>query len=231
LGLAALALGALAAFSVLGASGPAGAHAPHTGLEFHIGIDTNGDSADDCSTVGDSADFCSMPTGTMFVVSAYLDSLGDIPGYDGVTVWEDFAGVTAKGTMDSDTDPWPDCVLNGHFTGAGYTVVGCAIGIGAPSSTYTGKVTTATYTCTDDGTITMNHSVFTTSIVDSGFNAHAEAGPDVLTIICQAPSLGGVATYPAAGGDGTAWPIAGAAAISIALLVLGGWAWRLSRLR
>jgi hypothetical protein len=40
------------------------------------------------------------------------------------------------------------------------------------------------------------------------------------------PALGGVATYPPVGGDGTAWPVAGAAFAAMALVALSSFVWR-----
>ncbi len=208
-----------------GMANHARADQPHPGLQFHIGVDTNGDNVDDCSTVGNVPGFCGVPQGNTFVVNAYLDSKGTLPNYDGVTVWEDYTGVTSKGVTNSDADPWPDCALTGIVALPGYTAVGCAIGVGAPSSTYTGKVTTATYTCTADGTITLNHGY--TELVSS-LVSHRELGPDALNIRCSGPAVGGVSLDPTQlppGGSAGYGAALLAALVAGAITTIGGAAW------
>jgi hypothetical protein len=213
-------LGVAAAFLGFVTGGHASAHEPHAGLEFHLGVDTNGDSVDDCSTVGDAPGFCAVPIGTMFTVNAYLDSSG-LAGYDGMQVYLGFTGVVAK--SDPNGHVWPDCVFQGSIHTATYSAEACAIGIGAPLSTYVGKVATAAFTCAADGTIALQHGTpFTNLTNNSGADYHAEAGPDALNIRCFAPSLGGVAEYPNVESGSSPGLLASVLAGVVAVLLVSG---------
>jgi hypothetical protein len=153
----------------------------NAGVEFHI--QTTG-----CTTAADAKGACVLPLGGSFVVEGVIDSFGPpLTGYDGIAMTLNYAGVTSKD--DVSTASWPNCVF-GVSAGQGsgtFINGGCSIGIGAPSSTYTGTFFTNTFNCTADGTITVFHDKAGTAVTDSTLTSHTEAsaGPDVLNIDCQ----------------------------------------------
>ena len=80
---------------------------PSAGLAFSIGIDTNGDTVDDCQTRTGPTN-CVLAVGTTFTLKAYVDSLPDaVAGYTGFDLWVSVVGVEWNGLADADV--WPDC--------------------------------------------------------------------------------------------------------------------------
>ena len=166
----------------------ASADTPHAGLNFAVGIDTNG-GGDDCDTDPGTAagTTCPAVTGSTFVASLYVTSLGSLQyeGFD--SVWE-FAGPTAAGTQ---TFVWPSCSFQATFyqvggTGAG---IGCAKGVGAADSTYADKLVTLTINCTASGTASISHGVGNTGLTAQGqFHGEAASGTEGLSVVCPAGS-------------------------------------------
>jgi hypothetical protein len=162
------------------------------GVEFHVGIDIDGDTTDDCTTTGDAKGACALTGGTTFTVSGYVDSFGPpLTGYDGITITLSYTGVASKDNPEIDAF-WPDCVFPASAGAGSGTFIAstCAIGLppGATSSTYTGKFFETDFNCDGDGAITVTHGKADTSLTDSSLQAHTEegSGPDVLNITCAA---------------------------------------------
>src|ERR1700694_5100376 len=166
-------LARLAAFAVIaalfimfgrGGGGLAHAHDGHDGLDFSIGVDTNADNIDNCSTFSGGTN-CAIGLGATFRVRTYLNSLPNaVAGYEGFDVQLNYSGLTLvfNGTSPKSNGAgnWPDCAFPAAGQSAGTVVFGCAIGISSSPSTYTGRLGTVDFTCPNvDGTatITMVH--------------------------------------------------------------------------
>ncbi len=152
-----------------------------------MGIDVDGDTADDCSTKAGGNSKCSLAQGSTFTLRAYLNSLGPATGYEGFQVVLHYSGVASKDN--ASTDAWPDCVFDVSYFETGLVAAGCTVGINAPPSTFTGLVATNDFTCAANGNITMIHGPLDTLIVESEGTWHLD--PDVtetLTINCSAAS-------------------------------------------
>jgi hypothetical protein len=230
------------------------AHSPHPGLDFSIGIDTNGDNSDNCGTKPAQPTNCYLPAGSTFTLSVYLNSLGGVPGYKGFDIGVYYTGVSSKYLLDA--NPWPDCVFEAFGPHPGVPADaegwGCAIGVPpAQPSTYTGRIGTAVFNCTNDGTITLrhhdgvtppllpSHSAYT-RIVEDVFSsgdgvvllAHAEGQDttETLTIHCSVP-VGGLSYDSTAGQGATSGINGGLLAAAIAATAAGvfgavGWCFR-----
>ena len=148
---------ALAAFAaILVVSGMAVQHAsadePHDGLQFSIGVR----GVAGCNT-RESDVTCSLPAGQPFVVEVALDALpDDIPSYGGFDLYVEFGGVTPSD--DASNIDWPNCGFPAAFVGDGFVGWGCAMGAppSGPSS-WVGPIGTVTFTCTQDGSISLIH--------------------------------------------------------------------------
>jgi len=244
LGVLALAVAALALVWG-GGPAPAAAHSPHPGLDFSIGIDTNGDTIDDCGTkVGQPAK-CTLPTGSTFQLKVYLNSLGGIPNYGGFDINVEYSGVSSNNNPDASS--WPDCVFQANDTSLpGVVVWACAIGVPpAPDSTYTGLIGTTDFNCTTNGSVTMVHGVEvsqknTTELVENiaEFPKHAEGQltTEALTINCVPQPVGGLSLDPAsralplerapsASGSGVPLASTSVAIAAAGSLALAGAAW------
>jgi hypothetical protein len=204
---------------------------PAAGLDFSLGIDTNGDSADDCGTRPSQSTSCHLPPGATFRLNTYLDGFPLVlPGYVGFDLVVDYAGITSHDNADADV--WPDCGFEAFFFSSAQTAWGCAVGIGTPLSTFTGVVGTLDFTCTANGSVELDHQDGGTGVTGGpAHDSYREAGPDALTIFCDVPpptgtpsatptaaSVGGIAFDTGAGGEDLALD----GAIALAGLLLGG---------
>ncbi len=162
----------------LGPSQHAAANQPNAGLEFTLHVGS-------CATTGDVKGNCVVSDPSTFVASVSLDDVSGIGNgsYDALAVTLSYTGVGSKGNPDI---VWPGCVFEAPTTGAGFVNAGCAAGVSAPSSTFTGTIFTASFNCPADGTLTLTHGASDTLIIDSKGKTSTEAGPDVLNIDCQA---------------------------------------------
>jgi hypothetical protein len=139
---------------------------------------------DECDIV--LASKCSVGSGLSFSVNVYLNDLGNLTGYDGFAMMLGYSGLSP--------DPgkpeivWPECVLDGYAAGSGFISRGCARGIGAPLSTYAGKIVSASFMCAGDGSATLMHGDGETAVYDEDLVAHFEHEPDeTATINCIEP--------------------------------------------
>ena len=175
-----LLLAASAAGVLITRIGDAQAHAPHEGLNFAIGIDTDGDGIDDCNT--DTADaMCWLTPGTLFKVRLYVVSNGGVEyyGYDATL---DYRDVVAAGTADGMTDPgtWPHCeyfAINARLVDR--VGVGCA---SLSSSSYEGPLVTVDFICAASGSVSLVHGKGETDLVDSEPHAETYGAAETLTI-------------------------------------------------
>jgi MYXO-CTERM domain-containing protein len=226
---------------------PVRAHSPHPGLDFAIGVDTTGDTVDDCGTnVGQPAK-CSVSTGGTFRLNVYLNSLGGIPSYEGFDIYVEYSGVSSNSNPDASS--WPDCVFQANDTSLpGVVVWGCAIGVApAGPSTYTGLIGTLDFNCTANGSITLLHSIFPgTDLVENvspeGQHAEGQLTTEALTVNCVPPAVGGLSLDPASSASPLesarsttdSGALLGSTVIGIAaagMLALGGAAWYRRRRR
>ncbi len=180
-----LALVAIAIVITLGHfSDAADAHTPHPGVDFAIGIDTNANGTDDCTTRAAGPATCpAMTVGAAFLVNYYLVGIGDIT-YTGFDTFTTYTGVVSQnvagGPAVMTPGFWPDCgfpasIFTPNTTPAAARF-GCAQGLSATApSTYIGKVATLGFTCAANGDINLKASSRDTSITDVSGSTHAEA--------------------------------------------------------
>jgi hypothetical protein len=101
----------------------ASADTPHGGLDFHIGIDRDGDGDDDCAS---SSAFpgCTLTNGVPAAVSLYVDNTGGVE-------YVAFQGVLLRDTPELQfsgqvVHTWPDCGEAGANVENGSTIsFGC----------------------------------------------------------------------------------------------------------
>jgi hypothetical protein len=165
--------------------GPPQAHAQdgHPGLNFWIAVD----GVPDCNTQnGDTT--CNLAPDSPFVVDTILGSLpSDFPNYFGFDIYMAYEGVGFE--QEATMDPWPDCGFPASFFGnPNSLLLGCAAGVGASPSTYTGVVATSRFTCGQSGSVSLRHGVDVYTDLQNGETAIAEASDSVekLTINCVA---------------------------------------------
>ena len=182
----------------------ASADAPHDGLSFAIGVNTDGDGDNDCGTgvptvIGNGApDNVSAQVSTMtceirengvFKANLYLMSNGGLAAA-GISAHVLYTGVTTDERGDS---VWDGCTFEAVGTGPGYENTGCVIGLTpAQPMQFVGLVATFTFTCSADGSVAIGHGEGETAILNDVPQEHREAGADMLTIDCQ-EGLPGVA--------------------------------------
>lgn len=208
------ALAALGLLLVWGglAARPAAAHEPHPGLNFSIGVrGVNG-----CNTRASDVT-CTLPAASDFVVEVSLDTLpDDINSYGGFDIYMRYAGVTPR--QDASTDDWQDCAFPASsYDRPGVVGMGCAIGIPpAGPSSYIGPLGTNTFTCGQNGSVSLAHSYaegFTDLVEnvtevgkESVVLSHAEGAgtTETLTITCGQlpPNTPGVVTVGTPGPPG-----------------------------
>lgn len=167
-----------------------GPSVPAAGLDFSMGVDTDGDTTDDCSSSGTPTNECGLADGEALTLKVYLNSLADkIEGYEGIDFVFEYAGVAWTGNR---VWVWPDGVFcaefyenSGWFPGA--PAFGCTVFEG--TSTYTGLMVTTDFTCDESGTITMLHGLGYTTLKASpgGVYAEGEGTAEALTIVCGEP--------------------------------------------
>lgn len=168
------------AWSGFGA-GPASAQS--AGLQFSIGIP----GLPGCDTRSGDAT-CNLAPGSTFVIDVSLDSLpSNVPRYTGYDITLGYGGVTPQG--EPGTETWPDCA---------YSVVappraegllfGCAAGLPPhDSSAYIGPIGTASFLCSQSGSVRLLHGETSTDLGDAAGVAYTEAGDaETLTIKCVA---------------------------------------------
>jgi len=162
----------------------AGAHAPHEGLDFSIGIDADGDGVDDCDTSG-GATSCHVASGSL-TVSVYLNS-GVGLSYQGLWMVLDYEGI--RDSMAPQT-VWPHCD-RGPVGGFGQQPLsfGCE-NQGSGTSVYVGEVGRASFICLSSaGSVSLLHGADGydgTHLIDAAGTEHAEDGSEGLTIECGA---------------------------------------------
>lgn len=136
-----------------------------------------------CNTAQDAKGNCGVAAGSTFVASVSLDSI--VAPYDAIAVTIAYTGV---GSKDNPDIVWPDCGIEAPFTQPGLVNAGCSTNFGAPSSQFTGTVFTASFNCTQDGTLSLTHGTSATLVivpVGPANTTYTEQGPDVLNIDCQ----------------------------------------------
>ncbi len=166
---------------------------------------------DTCSTFSGSPN-CTFALNQVFRVRVYLKSLPTgVSSYEGFDVQLNFSGVTfverpndsQSASPDAGANPtvggnWPNCVFEAYGTLPGVLTFGCAIGVSASASTYTGRIATADFQCpavNGFATVTMVHGTAgSTSITEFGSTKHAEGpgsgtpgAPESLSITCGSP--------------------------------------------
>lgn len=228
---------------------PAAAQVPAPGLDFSMAVE----GADGCDTGGGDA-VCYLDPGSSFTLDVFLNSLpADYPGYNGYDIFLNYAGISTSGQPTN--AEWPDCGFPAHLFTAGVSVRwGCAIGVDASPSMYTGLLSTLDFTCTDaessGNTITMVHSNRETTVQSNviGQSAEGDGTTEALTINCGQPPAppeptSAVATPTAlpptgsgpgpGGGNGSntgLWVIIGLLAVA-AIGATGVLGWRFARSR
>jgi hypothetical protein len=176
---------------------------PKGALDFSLGVDTNGDTTDDCGTGVGQLTICSLAPGSTFTVNVYLNNLGGIPRYGGYDLYLAYAGIGSKENPDANV--WPDCTYEAFAPVlAGRMAWGCVIDLLAGrGSTYTGIVGTTSFNCTHDGSVTMIHGAggFTDLVQWPEPISYGESAgsTESLTIHCVTP-VGGVSFDAALGG-------------------------------
>jgi hypothetical protein len=208
-----------------------------TGLDFSIGIDIDGNATDDCVSSGGPST-CTIPVGSTFVVRTYLNGLpADVPHYAGLEIRLTYAGVTNK--SNASTQPWPECAFPVQHYAQTFIQFGCIIGVSGASSTYLGLIGTSVFTCSADGTITLEHNPDETHILDDHSASHSETPgtSESITVDCgavpaatatptpTAHSVGGLATNVSRGSaqDGLFGAIALGLLCGCGLLGFAGW--------
>ena len=160
------------------------AQVPAPGLDFSMAIpDVEG-----CDTTEGNAE-CFLDPGSTFTVEFYLNSLPEgVSGYSGFDMYVTYTGVVSQDNPT--TDEWPDCGFPAQFATPGQSIRwGCAIGVDAPASTYTGLISTLGFDCTDeesfDNKINLVHGLSDTAV--DGLYAEGAGTVETLTIGCGEP--------------------------------------------
>jgi hypothetical protein len=127
---------------------------------------------------------CYVPADTDFTADVILQGISALPNgaYTALGFTVAYEGMISNGTA---TMVWPHCVFGAPKSLPGGEGYGCAIGIGAPSSTYTGVVGRVSLGCHADGSVSLIHSGADTLIIDDKGVTQVEDGPDVLFIKCD----------------------------------------------
>lgn len=157
--------------------------APCAGLDFSLGIDSDGDTVDDCSSKDGASIKCTLDQQSTFQLKFYLNSLpSGVPDYEGFDMSLEYAGVDSKDNATA--DPWPDCAFPAAFYDDGVVAMGCAVF--GEASTYTGLMATNDFNCTESGTITMVHGPNNTDLVENAGRSHYEGQgtTESLTVNC-----------------------------------------------
>ncbi|MGH7484194.1 MAG: dockerin type I repeat-containing protein [bacterium] len=157
---------------------------PHSGLNFAINVGSQ------CSTNSGSTT-CNVPIGQPFTVAFRLTSIPQEFVYSGYDSTLQYSGVTlsAGSLVQQGSGVWPDCAFPASDLGApGELSLGCAIGIDAEPSAYTGVLFRVAFQCpptsTSPAMVTLDNGLNNTDLVDPSFAAHGEVGNESLSINC-----------------------------------------------
>jgi hypothetical protein len=164
---------------------------PQTGLDFSLGIDVDGNGADDCVSSDGAVTECSLVPGSAFDVRVCLNGLPiGVPRYVGFDVRIDHAGV---GSQDNAMLLWPDCSLPVTYYSDRFLAFGCGAGARA-SSGYLGLIGTAGFRCTGAGSVTLVHGYGNTALYERTSVGHGEeaGNTETLAINCGPPIHGDV---------------------------------------
>lgn len=174
-------------------------------LDFSIGVGAQCDS-----TAGPTK--CTFQTGHTFTLDFKLNSIPAASGYGGydmkITYGAPLSYVTGS-LQQTGAGVWPDCVFavgEIAFT-LGDANTGCAIGIGAPDSTYLGALAKLAFQCDSAGLATLtlvNGRNVETNIINDFLSPVFEGDNETLTVNC-------VPTTPMPMSTPTATPPTGAA--------------------
>jgi hypothetical protein len=202
---------ALALFGALLIASPffteaATADEPHPGLNFSIGVR----GVQGCNTRADDVT-CTLPSGQPFLLEFSLDMLpDDINGYAGFDLFAEYTGITPGD--DGNSDDWPDCGFPvAHVPpDGGFIALACAIGVPpAPqSSSWIGPIGAITFTCAQNGSITMAHGGDDgqTDLVEGNLAKHSEGvnAEETINITCGSvpANTPGIVTGGTPGGPG-----------------------------
>jgi hypothetical protein len=131
---------------------------------------------------------CDVDENSAFDVNVYLDDISGLPtgAYDALAATVAYTGVTSNGRLDI---VWPDCAFEANAPGAGFENAGCSIGIGAPSSTFTGLIATGSFQCDVgvSGSVSLTHGAADTLVIGSDSVTYTESGPDAINVNCVPP--------------------------------------------
>jgi hypothetical protein len=201
-------------------------------LDFFIGVDTDGDSVDNCRTYGIPPRTCNIQIGSQFDLRFYLRSLPNgVRDYVAFAASMGFAGITFK---NNDSITWRDCVFQSRHYKANFINLACST-FGGLTSTSTGLMATARFTCSASGNVHLVHSNSDTTFYDASAGIYFEPPDhvDQLTINCldlpdtptftagpagtpTAPAVGGMATEAPGGGSTLTWWLLAGAAVAAA---------------
>ena len=165
------------------------ADTPHTGLDFSIAVDTNGDTTNDCNTTGGPTKCTLATSSSPFTLKLYLNNRAGV-AYSGFDAYVTYTGVASKNNATT-SGIWPDCAFPAAFYPTGGARWTCVIGVGASPSTHTGQLSSLGFNCaTGGGTVTVSHGDTDTNLNDTPANhAEGDGTTEALTINCGAPPL------------------------------------------
>lgn len=162
---------------------------PLASLDFSLGIDTDGDTTDDCGTrAWETTECVASPADTM-TLKVYLNGLPqDAPTYRGFDILLEYVGVHAEGSPD--TLVWPECVFPASFSEPGLLAFGCAA---VYPSSHVGVIGTSALSCSSapiTGSVTMVHGPGATQLVQAVGVLHREGiqTTEGLSISCVQPT-------------------------------------------
>jgi hypothetical protein len=162
------------------------AHEPHSGLNFSLGVDNDGDTVSDCFAS------CSIAVGASFNLNVHLNALGGVPSYEAFDTFFTYSGAIT--TIGSPAIPWPECVFPAHRSAAGELRSACTRGIASPASTYTGVIVRQMFECSyGAASITLHHgaAVGDTRLIETLGSMHSEGNgtSEMLAITCEEPPI------------------------------------------
>ncbi|MEE8391619.1 MAG: flexitail domain-containing putative surface protein, partial [Anaerolineae bacterium] len=162
------------------------------GLAFSIGVDTDGDTTDDCDTSGGST-ACTLPD-ISFTVNLYLDSLPTgVSDYVALQTRLDYSGAGFP-TSDTYLQDWVDCHGATMFVNEfpGQLDMACLTYLLPPAfdSFYTGQIGSVDFDCITDGQISLVHGEIDTALFEDAATFHIEgnASTETLSITCDGPT-------------------------------------------
>ncbi len=160
-------------------------------LDFSIGVDTDGDTTDDCDTLGGPTKCVVWPDET-FELKVYLNELpAGVSAYLGFDLSAEYEGVLSKDNASNEA--WPDCVYSAVDYSPGVVRWSCSIGVSEPLSTYLGVIGTNDFNCEASGTVTMVHGTggLETKLYENATTQYAEGQgtTEALMINCHWPTV------------------------------------------